>query len=74
VFDIGIKAFHEEIFNKYKNVIKSIIIQKIESERDQYVVDRELIKKAVNCYIEFGKENIKFNKIFEEGGTTKIII
>lgn len=55
-------------------LIRSIIIAKIEYERDQYYVDRILLKKAVDCYIEFGKDNVTIKKIFEEGGTTKIVI
>uniref|UniRef100_A0A0D9Y8K8 Cullin family profile domain-containing protein n=1 Tax=Oryza glumipatula TaxID=40148 RepID=A0A0D9Y8K8_9ORYZ len=58
--DLGWSSFRDLVFDKLKSTVATIVIGMIDDEREGNLIDRALLKNALDIYVEIGDSQLNY--------------
>eukprot|EP00361_Fabrea_salina_P007359 CAMPEP_0202440492 /NCGR_PEP_ID=MMETSP1345-20130828/36726_1 /ASSEMBLY_ACC=CAM_ASM_000843 /TAXON_ID=342563 /ORGANISM="Fabrea Fabrea salina" /LENGTH=737 /DNA_ID=CAMNT_0049055097 /DNA_START=1 /DNA_END=2214 /DNA_ORIENTATION=+ len=71
LFQVGLEIFREEIFEGIAGHLRGVIIEQIRKEREGQLIDRNLLKEVLLCFVQVGLTEVSIEKIIEKGDDGK---
>ena len=59
----ALMKFNELFYEKVKTELREVILEQISKDRNNQIVDRSIVKKAIQCYVDMGLNGAKPMKI-----------